>query len=361
MGIESAAQLLVALVLGVASIEVSHKSRNVSFLRSGEQIFLGEDRCSFRAYLDDGQRTIVASTENIVFESDGVLVVQEESARIMVFLTPGTILNLWKPKCGQQAVVECGPRSAQLVSAQKEKTKVACGSRNMCAPRSVPDLSYMRSMIGGALVHRKGEFQNIASIGVGAGSIPLWLSKMLPTAHVEAVDVSAAVIAAAPCFGLPNSPNLKLVHDDGRNYLSGQVDERYDVVFVDVFVQQDDAIPTCFKTVEFYKMVKKKLAPGGVIVLNIAAAELSQITSSLRQAFSHTSKIWIGKAPGLSNSVVLARAPGGLQEEPGTTGENAEGFAAAQIWASQANFQVLTTDPATQDSQPLHDNTTCSM
>lgn len=360
MALENAALLLCVITCIVSSKEIWYGSRQTGSLRSYEQVASSEDRCTFRAFLNDGRRTIVASSKNIIFESDGVLVVQERYARIMVFLTKGTVLNLWKPTCGQQAVVECGFKSAEMVSSNKEAPKVACGSYNMCLPQSEPDLSYMRSMLGGALVERKGELRHIASIGLGAGSMPLWLLKMIPSAQVEAVDISAAVIEAAPCFGLPTSSKVKLVHSDGRKHLSAQADGRYDVIFVDVFIEQEDAIPTCFKTVEFYKLVKSKLSPGGVVALNIAAPELPTIRSSLRQAFVNTSRIWVGEAPGLSNNVVLARAPGGLEEDARASGENGAGMATARIWASEAHFQTIQRNPTAKNSEPLHDSLPCS-
>jgi len=333
----------VYLLSGLTAIEVSNVRRNADFLRSGGDLVSGEDRCTFTAFLEDGQQTVVASTENILFESDGVLVVQEHSARILVFMTKGTIFNWWTSQCGQQSVVECGFKSAQLASSNGTVADVACGRHNACMPQSEPQMSYMRSMLGGALMERKGNLGRMASIGLGAGSIPLWLVKMIPEAQIEAIDVSAAVIAAAPCFGLPHSPKLKVVHDDGRKYLEAQADGSYDIIFVDVFIEQDDTVPPRFKTIEFYQLAKKKLASGGVLALNIAAPELRAITNSLQQAFSSNSGIWIGEAPGLTNSVVLARAPGGsAHKHAERTGGNAVGFASAKLWASQANFQAVT-------------------
>jgi trans-aconitate methyltransferase len=164
-------------------------------------------------------------------------------------------------------------------------------------------------MLGGALAGRKKEFRRIAIVGLGAGTIPFWLSQVFPSAKLDVVDVSADVIAAASCFAVPQSSTVQLIHEDGRKYLTAQADRGYDAIFVDAFIKNCDEAPPCLKTVEFFKMISQKLAPDGVLSMNIVPEDLDVVVGSALQAFPTSFSIQIGSAAGLGNNVLLARAP----------------------------------------------------
>lgn len=158
-------------------------------------------------------------------------------------------------------------------------------------------------MIGGALKVRKGEEAlRIASIGVGAGTIPFWFSQMTPSSSIDAVDISGDVIAAAPCFGVKPSDSLHLVQQDGREYIASQPDHSYDIVFIDAF-DNNDKIPGCLRTVEFFTNVKQKLRAGGVLSMNVWDRDLSSVYATVSEVFP---QVQVGTSPGEGNLILLA-------------------------------------------------------
>lgn len=250
------------------------------------------------------------------------------------------------PYCHEQAEVACGDDSAQpnskvfLQSRQSIEDGDACASLQTCSPQTNPDLSYLRSMIGGAIVARRGEISRVASIGLGAGTIPLFWSRVQPNTKMEAIDISADVIAAAPCFGVKQGPNLQLIQRDGRKYIESQEDGSYDVIFMDAF-DNLDKIPACLKTSEFFKMISKKLAPGGVLSMNVWPRELDTVYPGFETAFPGRTEM--GQSPGLYNYVLLGRAEGGasitrVTDDGDPTSAEATGLADARTWAVEAEF-----------------------
>lgn len=335
---------LVACLLGVGLLcRVSHGAH----LRTRRH-FARRQICKFEIYRQGKTLNYLASDNNVIFQSHDVLVVQEGSQRLMVFAHKGGMDGKSKdPYCHEQAEIACGALSAQpksralLQRSESDEAGAACDSLHVCHPETNPDLSYLRSMIGGAIVERRDKIHRVASIGLGAGTIPLFWSRVQPNTTVEAIDISADVISAAPCFGVQQSPKLKLVHEDGRKYIESQKDGSYDVIFMDAFDNLDQ-IPPCLKTVEFFKMMSKKLAPGGVLSMNVWPRELGALYSAFATAFP--GRVQIGQSPGLLNNVLLGRASGGhmitqVDDDSDLTSPEALGKAEARAWAITAEFE----------------------
>lgn len=303
--------------------------------------------CKFDSFRNGQTQGDAASDDNVVFRSNDVLVVQERSLRIMVFARKGgRDGNSSDPYCHEQAEVDCGDLSTQsgskffLQNSEGGDASTACDSLQVCNPETNPDLSYLRSMIGGAIVARRGEINRIASIGLGSGTIPLFWSRVQPNTKVEAIDISGDVIAAAPCFGVKQGPNLQLIEEDGRKYLENQKDSSYDVIFMDAFTNLD-MIPPCLKTVEFFKMISKKLVPGGVLSMNVWPRELDAVYAAFSTAFPERTQV--GQSPGLYNVILLGRAKGGasitlVDDDGDPTSAYATGLASARTWAVEAEF-----------------------
>lgn len=278
---------------------------------------------------------------NTIFREQGTVVVQDGDYRVLVFRREGE--NGAEPYCHEQAEVHCGGKEdvalVQLTSSEGQPEN-KCGA-TVCSPDITPNLSYIRSMIGGAIRARggAGKVGRIVSIGLGAGSVPLWFQSKLPHAQVDNVDVSSAVIDALPCFGVRASDTVRLHEADGRKYVEDQEDGSADVVFVDAF-DDKDYIPPCLQTVEFFQSVKRKLGPRGVLAMNVWQRELGQVYSSISQAFD-ANRLELGISPGLGNYVVLAR---GDPEDPNAQASELEVSEDAQElssrWADDARFTV---------------------
>lgn len=285
--------------------------------------------CEFSLFRNGRRHHEVASDQNVVFRSNDVLVVQDGPNRVMVSKRGSD------STCHEQSEVACGDLSAQP-SSQDSAAREACDSHQACNPGKTPISGYLRSMIGGALAGRSGEMNRVAMIGLGAGTIPFFVSQAQPTAKVEAIDISADVIAAAPCFGVKQGPNMQLIKEDGRKYIASQKDGSYDVVFMDAF---DDVgnIPSCLKTVEFFKMINKKLARGGVLAMNVWRRELDAVYAAFATAFPGSTQI--GQSPGIGNIVLLGHAQGGVEYD-----DDADATSPEASWAAEAEFSTISAD-----------------
>lgn len=112
-------------------------------------------------------------------------------------------------------------------------------------------------------------------LGGGGYSIPKWL---LSGKHgfngkplVDVVELDPAMTAvAAKVFGLPNDPRLSIHHEDARAFLNS-LNRQYDLVFVDVF-NSHYAIPFQMTTGEAMGAMRRAVAPGGALLMNVISA-----------------------------------------------------------------------------------------
>ena len=78
-------------------------------------------------------------------------------------------------------------------------------------------------------------------------------------------------------------------HEDARPYLR-RTDARYDVISVDAYRQP--YIPFYLTTEEFFELVRERLAPGGVVIVNAGHPEDQDdlekvLTATMSAAFPH--------------------------------------------------------------------------
>jgi len=299
----TSATVLLSFLLQLASGLSVGKAHSRQVSKNGRQV------CHFASFRNSfdvlEQVQEQATTDNVVFQSHVVLVVEDNSYRNMVFLHQGGQDGHEKePYCHEQAAVNCGFKSQDNSFLQDANATGACAGHQHCIPDAVPPLSYIRSMIGGAISLHTGELGRVASIGLGAGSIPLWFARSLPSVQVDAIDISADVISAAPCFGVESSPTLRLIEEDGAKYLREQNDGTYDIVFIDAFDDLDN-IPEPLKSKEFFEMVGRKLTPGGVLAMNVWHQEVGSVAHTLKEAYPGQDRVRMGLSPGLGNRILL--------------------------------------------------------
>jgi spermidine synthase len=110
--------------------------------------------------------------------------------------------------------------------------------------------------------------RRVLFVGLGGGSAPKRMLRDFPDLKVRVVEIDPAVVdAARKWFAFPRS--IPVVIEDGRRYLERH-DERYDVIAIDAYFA--DAIPFHLTTREFLETVRKRLTPGGVVVVNVIGA-----------------------------------------------------------------------------------------
>lgn len=122
----------------------------------------------------------------------------------------------------------------------------------------------------------KPDARRVLMLGGGGYSVPRWLlankSPLAPdTLRLDVVELDPGMTATArEHFGIPNDPRLTIIHDDARVFLNRNHDA-YDLVFVNVFGSWY-SVPFQMGTVEAMEGLRRAVAPGGMMIMNIISA-----------------------------------------------------------------------------------------
>ena len=151
-------------------------------------------------------------------------------------------------------------------------------------------------------------------IGAGAFAMPEQLSKQNPEAIIDVIEIDPHVIEVGRrFFKLDEFPNVHAHAGDARRFLKQHEGEKYDFIFGDAYngIRQ---IPVHLASKEFFELVRERLAPGGMFLMNvISAAEgpraelLAGMMTTVQSAFSAVDLFAVmGGGPHIQNVLVLA-------------------------------------------------------
>ena len=113
----------------------------------------------------------------------------------------------------------------------------------------------------------KPDAKRVLVLGLGGGAIPKRWWHDYPDMRIDVVEIDPAVIdVASRYFGLPDDPRLRVVNQDARRFVQTSRDA-YDVVIVDCYYS--DSVPFHLTTEEFFREVKARMTPGGVLAYNV--------------------------------------------------------------------------------------------
>jgi spermidine synthase len=130
--------------------------------------------------------------------------------------------------------------------------------------------------------------RRIAILGNAAGTTARAYGRLFPATRVDAVEIDGALTSIGRRWFDLRGPNLHTYTADARPWLARQPDGRYDAIFVDAYRQP--YIPFYLATREFFALVRSKLAPGGMVIVNIGHPEDSHdlervLAATMRAAF----------------------------------------------------------------------------
>ena len=123
-------------------------------------------------------------------------------------------------------------------------------------------------MLLGAL-YLKPEPRTILIIGLGGGTLPSTLEKLLPLASIQSVEIDPAVVQVAErYFGFHADAHVHVIEQDGRSYVRQALHGgmRFDLIILDAYDNQ--YIPEHMLTREFLQEVRALLQPDGVVAAN---------------------------------------------------------------------------------------------
>ncbi len=156
-------------------------------------------------------------------------------------------------------------------------------------------LHYTRYYALGPALHPGAE--RVLMLGGGGYSVPKWLlagGGGLTKLRLDVVELDPGMTRLARShFGLPEDPRLHILHEDARRFLNTNT-QHYDLIFIDVF-NSFYSIPFQMGTVEAAREMRRALAPGGMLMMNVISAFDGQdsalfqsILGAVRSAFPET-------------------------------------------------------------------------
>lgn len=171
----------------------------------------------------------------------------------------------------------------------------------------------------------KEDISDVLVIGLGAGLVPKRFARDYAGVKVEVAEIDEEVCSAArKYFGFPGDDQVPVHIKDGRMFLRDSR-SKYDIIMVDAYYA--DSIPFHLATIEFYRLVKEHLRPGGLVGYNIIGALsgpqarlFQSMYKTLKAVFPHTYVFPVNYQEGTEeayrNVVVFGVLPG----EPGGPG-----------------------------------------
>jgi len=109
--------------------------------------------------------------------------------------------------------------------------------------------------------------RRVLVVGLGSGSVPKRILSDFPGVEVDSVELDPVVVEVAKrYFAVTDGPRHRIFVQDGRQYIR-RTDAQYDLVVMDAY--HAEGVPFHLVTQEFFRQVKARLAPGGIVAANI--------------------------------------------------------------------------------------------
>jgi spermidine synthase len=166
---------------------------------------------------------------------------------------------------GRVLVMDEGPRRVMRFGSPAASEQSAIEPRN---PGAVP-VEYVRYALIGLAHH--GRPRRVLMVGLGGGTFSTLVHRALPEASIDAVEIDPVVVAAARAhFGLREDGRYHVHVADAVDWMS-RAQGTYDFVLLDAYA--GEGIPPALGSQAFFRDVARRLAPGGVVAINIAEME----------------------------------------------------------------------------------------
>jgi spermidine synthase len=149
------------------------------------------------------------------------------------------------------------------------------------------------------------DVKRIMIVGLGGGTMPVFLRHYYPKATIDVVEIDPDVVKVAKdYFGFREDAALRAHVGDGRKFVES-VREPYDVVFLDAFGTRN--VPPHLATVEFLRAVKRSVKPSGVVIGNIWGRASNPIYDSMVRTYQEVfDELYIVDVPGTTNKIMLS-------------------------------------------------------
>ena len=177
--------------------------------------------------------------------------------------------------------------------------------RQSCVQLQNPDalvLDYTKMLL--AALYLNPDPKKILIIGLGGGTLPRVLQKIIPQASIDSVELDPSVVKVAQrFFGFSPAAGSSVVVEDGRVFVkrAQKQGKKYDLVILDAF--DHVYIPEHMLTIEYLREVRSLVSQDGVLAANTFSSSRLYDSESATYA-SAWGPFYNLKA---SNRVILAR------------------------------------------------------
>jgi spermidine synthase len=180
------------------------------------------------------------------------------------------------------------------------------GARQSVVKPGDPDhleLPYARVAFAGlALSH---EPRRMLIIGLGGGTLPMFLRKHYPGATIDVVDIDPdVVLVAKQFFSFREDERMRAHVADGRLFVE-KIQQPYDVIFLDAFGA--DSVPAHLTTLEFLGAIRAGLTPGGVVIGNVWGRYSNALYDAMVRTYQEVfDELFVLEVRGAGNIILLA-------------------------------------------------------
>ena len=112
----------------------------------------------------------------------------------------------------------------------------------------------------------KKEEASMLILGMGTGTYATQCASYFPQIRTEGVEIDEKITGLAHTY-FHLDENIPVTTYDGRAFLAGIDDRKYDVIMVDAY--RDITIPFQMSSVEFFRLVRSHLKDDGVLIMNM--------------------------------------------------------------------------------------------
>ncbi|NDE94289.1 MAG: hypothetical protein EB036_13055 [Betaproteobacteria bacterium] len=147
--------------------------------------------------------------------------------------------------------------------------------------------------------------QRILVMGLGGGSLPMFLRSYLPQAQIDAAEIDPAVIEVAKRFlNFKEDEKMRAHAHDGRSFIE-LARQPYDIIILDAYAS--DVVPKHLTTTEFLHAVKRALSTGGVVVANLWGPALNPLYASMLRTYQEVfADLYMVEVPEFENKMIFA-------------------------------------------------------
>lgn len=179
---------------------------------------------------------------------------------------------------------------------------------SVAVPGTVLTDDYWDASLVLPLATGEGPPQRVAVLGNAAGTIARAYAQYFPNTFVDGVDIDGELAdIGREWFGLKDV-NFQDHTADARPFLRA-TDERYDLIVLDAYRQP--YIPFYLTTVEFFDLARKRLNPGGRVIVNVGHPEGSDrlndvLAAGLAESFEH---VWRSDTQPTNTQLLASNSP----------------------------------------------------